>query len=971
MIAGASLLLVTLVLVFLLGPMIASGPLEGRLISKLGQRVRGEVSIDDLGLGWFSGVSLRGLRIVERDGDEAVVEIDRASGSPELLPLLRGAIVVRGARVDGVTLRAERVDGRWNLADLFVTDGDSDGGGGGGGRQSESPGAPRKKRPGTLPQTTKPVTVPRLDIDAVLENVTLHLTDGARRSTLPAIDRLDVHLRPGKPVRMEYSGLEGLKASGEVVLFDGDELLAQNARTANFLVEADDYDITTLTGMSRTAGVPSSGAQAGPRPWRGLLDTRLNVTLAGGDIRVKGVAGARDLEEAARRIASIDASIDLRMPLGKGAWPRGTVSLSTGAMRFDRAAAANALQLSGVEASLAIDAERQVTIDSCRVRSEIGEVDVTGSVSLPQTPGPIDAADIESALAIVGSIDLARLMGLVADRDGAGVPPGSAPRTGAGGDASDVIGRMTLEGTVATESGAQIVRLTGTGSEVRVTTAGGETFDLGSPSLACDLTLRRESIEIGRLGMKLGATSATASGTLDRRPSASPSGTLGIEATTSVAELRALLGDRIPDELAAELRFEGTVSPGERLDFDLGVLGNKTRFGADDRAKPFSARLTGWREPASGVVEIPQARLSMEGAKGTGSIRFTPGDSLAIRGDFDLVLEQTMRAFARFIPEGISARGPGALQFEGTVPLGGESGFDASAVKLDVRSSARRLELPGLGMKDATLVVNVADGVIEVSEGKAEIEGGTATFAGQLQYGVEPPLLFASLNATDIGVAGDTQFLMSRSVPIFAGLGAVVRTRVGAALELSASGRDVESLLASLRGKGAVSCASGTVGGNSELTNLLAEIGVDEQLEFEPFKTAFRIQDGSVLQDPFTIRSRRVDLRMAGVATLDGRLDYSIDVKPRGESAKNVRRYARILGADGFIPFGLRGSIRTPSLITPDPGDIVENVLDGLLKQGIDELLDRDKKDEDRKRRRNDDGRRDRKKNDGKDPGGS
>jgi len=245
-----------------------------------------------------------------------------------------------------------------------------------------------------------------------------------------------------------------------------------------------------------------------------------------------------------------------------------------------------------------------------------------------------------------------------------------------------------------------------------------------------------------------------------------------------------------------------------------------------------------------------------------------------------------------------------------------------------------------------TVCSSVADGVAAIRKGAATVQGGTLNFAGQVRYAADPPEATLTARARGVRVVGDTRELIARTAPIFAGVGARVSTEAAADLELTARGRDVASILSSLGGTGEIACSAGEVAGSELVGSLLREIGADGDFRFEPFRAGFAVRDGSVLQDPFVIRTPHADLRLGGVAGLDGSLDFSIGVKPRGRSARNFRRYARILDSGGYVPFAIRGGIRAPSLVPPDPADLVDQVLD----RGVEDLLDRKKKDDAKKK---------------------
>jgi hypothetical protein len=110
-------LLGLLVLALVFAPRLAAPLVHGQLESALGERLRAEVSIGALGLGWGSA-SLRDVRVADAGGRQHAY-IESATASAPLLAALRGSYAPT-IRVAHVELDLERdAQGRWSFEDLL------------------------------------------------------------------------------------------------------------------------------------------------------------------------------------------------------------------------------------------------------------------------------------------------------------------------------------------------------------------------------------------------------------------------------------------------------------------------------------------------------------------------------------------------------------------------------------------------------------------------------------------------------------------------------------------------------------------------------------------------------------------------------------------------------------------------------------------------------------------------------------
>ena len=1058
-------LLVVLLIGGLLGPRLASGLVKSKVVALLSEKVDGSVTIDGLSLGWLSGVSLRGLVVEDPESGAPALTVTKATAHPEILRLIGGDIIVRGVEIEGVDVHAVRRDGEWNLARILVP---SDGG-------EAPPAKPRRGRPGSMPQTRNPTEVPPLRIDATVRDVTVRLDegDGAEPVTIRAIDRMEVDVKTGEPIRIDLAGLDGVTIDGTLDLFDGATLRDELTRSGSFEVRASDRDLEWLLAL-----LPSSlrsqfvnEDDGTPRVAFERADLDHTVTLEGSSLRVAGTAGLSDVVLAAARAAfeegesaedgsegddsasrepaaprEIDAltlTVDLAIALGEDPWPTGDVRLSTGEALVPMEGGSEPLRVDSVAAHVVLGERKQIRLKSSRIESDVLVAEVTGALSLfgespsgtANVQGSLELGTLSKAMAAIpesgGEVELEATL-LTGDADGRfelrGTVRSEAVETRAGeatirdGNVdlqyvlmfdpaemwigidrvtwtSDLLtlrteggefrsiddfdnmagvvkiaaetelapiremlpevlpralrGRTTVRGELWSGVGKKAVDLSFTGTGLALEDAEGQPLELGDASAKATMSVEGRELDVLELTAETSAASVTAKGKLTGRKEALPRGELAITARASIEPLRAMLPTApIPEGLAGIFTVEGTAKSTKKVALDLGVMGSRVRLAVDDEAdKTLATRVRGTVDPETLAIDCPQVPFSIDGMKGTASVRMTPGEDLALAGRFDLGLESLRDAFAVYAPDGITATGDGTMTFEVSLPLAEES--TPSDLVVDATLAVERLEVADCVLDGASLELGVADGVAEVRNGKARVNGGATTFGGQLQYAATPRVVFAELDAKGVGVSGETQGILARVIPLFAGIGVVVEAATDLDVELTAQGADVEAMKRSLRGGGTIAVRQGTIRGNSRLTRILSDLGEEGDFEFEEFASRFTIMDGAVLQDPFAIRARQAELRLSGVVAFDGRLDYAIDVKPLGQSARNVRRYARILDPDGYIPFGLGGTLASPAVRVPSPEDVVENVLDGLLDRGVDRLLrDRDRDEERDKERR-------------------
>ena len=110
-------------------------------------------------------------------------------------------------------------------------------------------------------------------------------------------------------------------------------------------------------------------------------------------------------------------------------------------------------------------------------------------------------------------------------------------------------------------------------------------------------------------------------------------------------------------------------------------------------------------------------------------------------------------------------------------------------------------------------------------------------------------------------------------------------------------------------------------------------------MAFDGFNTLFKVVDGKVVQDGFTISSNYADIRMRGTTSLEGALAWDLGLKVKGINSPQWQKWSQVLGSDGFLPVRLLGTLSAPALRPPDIGSLLEQKAGGIINKGLGELL--------------------------------
>jgi len=892
---AVAFLVLVVAIAFFAGPRIAVGPIRSRIVAEISKRVQGRVSIEGLHLGWISGLGVEGVSLTRPGEREPAVAIRRISARPKIWPLVSGRVVIPDAALEGVVLRFERDAGGIHLIDLA----------GEGGAQERRSGEAEPRGSDEPPGRGegKESRLPVLDVDARVRDVVVFIDDGsgAPPRRIPLIERLSLRILPEEPIRFEYAGLDGLAAKGTFVGIADRRLLAPAEMECRAKIEARGFDLARWKPFLGDA----------LERFEGVLDLSLDAELERGEIRLGASLDGRGL-----RIR----------PAGEGA----PVDLPEAHVQTELAVTAFATP-------------RGVQVERCVVEADGAKLSATGKFRLVETGG---ATRPEGSLAI-------RI-----DGDGEAM-------TRALGDRLPIacLGAVTIEGTVAP---SDVRRATAdlriSGSAIALGEREGERRTLlALETVDGELqgSLDGSSLGIERCELRGGGAGVNVSGALRFGPGGGlPRGSLAFGASAALDALARALPGRLPEGVGGTVDLAGNVTVEESLTFEAVVSGLGVKVGREDLAPVnFSSRMRGTRDAATGVVTVPEVELRSDGLSGTATLLLEPGRSLRAEGTFDLELARLTRAYLAVLAPSVQAAGSGRAHLLLEAPLGAERPPAATTAR--VEATLDEVGIPGVAFRKADVVATIRDGAAVVERGSAIVNGGATTVTGRADWAGETPHLQGKVTGKGVGVQGDLQPLIARVIPIFAGVGAIVQASVDVDLELDARGADREALARTLAGSCRLATSDGRLTGSSLVGDLLTPLGVDPILDFQKIESTFRIADGAVIHDALVVPARQVDLKLAGTTKLDGTLDYRFAVRPKQVRNPSWNRFAKLIDKNGFLPLGLGGTIRSPAVVFPDPGELLDGALEGavddLLKRGLEKILrdrERDKEKDGGKKKR-------------------
>lgn len=745
-----------------------------------------------------------------------------------------------------------------------------------------------------VPETNRADGTVTMQIDANLERIAALLGD-----------RVPVGLRG------RLSGGGQIKGAGDVfnidLAFSGTGLVATDGpfeggpldlgnpkMTAKGAVgvELEDFDLPTLTLTSATASMNLVAKRAAGRfDLRGHTDLDLDAILGSLGIELPGAPPGKmaadvtlsmegeelTLTEAVARLAGntvAKANGTVRLP-GSGAEGRVHYDLSGDLGRIAAFAGDLPIGITGsgtAKGFVDLGSSTRVTSQVRAANASLtGEWFADGKMSSPQLALDLDATKGETAMAIK---------------------------------------RLGLSMSKLTMTLVRPITITGVGTDDLRAVAPGFT---GSVQLAA---LAPGMLGLGDDGKAYGRVKLSGHGTYGKTPFGK------VSATANYVALK-----RGEVEIKGPLALSGDVDKAGK--FVVTLDGKKlklVRVGQKPGDLPVMSTIEGRREGE--VWNFATIAVDGGGIDVDGSGRYGPDASrVKLDGKLDLG-GVTQTWFALFAPD-MKGQGKGIVSVTCDLP-DGETPLLRRA-QASVKASCDRLVLPsGFDLRQVVVDAGLAQGQGSIKDGRGTLNGGSVKLEGTLDARGEKPKWDGSIVATNVEIREEMRPAIARTVPLFAGLGVTVKARLGSDLSLAGVGEEKPDIMRTLTGLGKFDIGAGSIVGSPILSTVSQLVGIPGDLQFQPMKTQFQVNDGQVHQKGMTLVSQFADFRMSGTTALDGTLDWKIGVRVNQGGAK-WQRFTKFLGSDGFLPIRLVGNLDAPSVKPPDVADLATKGLGSLI----------------------------------------
>jgi hypothetical protein len=362
---------------------------------------------------------------------------------------------------------------------------------------------------------------------------------------------------------------------------------------------------------------------------------------------------------------------------------------------------------------------------------------------------------------------------------------------------------------------------------------------------------------------------------------------------------------------AAEVRAieaEGAFDPGGGT---LRVEARVRHPGAESAPGRLSVRATvaGWQEGDPGVadLDVEAAGIDLEPWKG---LLERLGGLAPAEGPFGL------KATARVAGEG----GTGRVEVSGGLSC---RGWTVSGAAADLRVAGRGIVL---------------------ENGSASVNGGRAAIESlSVSLDADPPRFAGALRIEGAAANYELAPLLAYAVPFLslADRKADFQGTIDGRLSLEGTGLDRAAIGRSLRGQGALRVRDGKISASRFFQDAAKIAGVDlEEVLFSEMGSDFEIADEKVRSSKVFLTgkpgSKLRNLGLKGETTLDGRIDFGVDLAALEETvgSKRIRRIlqtARKAIGDSVFPLKLKGTLRSPELAF-DPARGFSG-LDGVLEE--------------------------------------
>jgi len=321
-----------------------------------------------------------------------------------------------------------------------------------------------------------------------------------------------------------------------------------------------------------------------------------------------------------------------------------------------------------------------------------------------------------------------------------------------------------------------------------------------------------------------------------------------------------------------------------------------------------------------------------------------------------------LTAFGGPIPVWMQRVG-GKLAGKLVLPLHGNKLPDLQQVlqqlQADAQLTAKRITVAGFDLQPLDSKLQMKDGEFTLVTGT-----GTSLNTGPLSLTLKSSLKSLDAVPFELGlgwqdgkVQGEAAQLLRYAVPLLAGLdGKAADFASGVSLALSLKGpalrRPGESWLQLFNqwsGEGNLTLANGTITPAAALQGLLGLLGQEHALAIDKLTGGFTMQKGAVASQLLRWSSKGQEFGLVGSTSLDGKIDYRLDLTAMLAQHKDGQKVLALLGGKALTA-GLGGSLDAPRLAPPDLTALLQRAgggpADELLQKGLDALLGKKKKDQ-------------------------
>ena len=315
----------------------------------------------------------------------------------------------------------------------------------------------------------------------------------------------------------------------------------------------------------------------------------------------------------------------------------------------------------------------------------------------------------------------------------------------------------------------------------------------------------------------------------------------------------------------------------------------------------------------------------------------------------DLVTEQLSSMVAAFLPKGLALVGKGRLEAAVRGRLEGDARSGGLLASSPLRGEAS-FSIDALNWLGSSLRGLRSDIVFDGKNLDVKTADGAQLNAGPLSLTLQAKDLLGDASTLDFRLSwsgGQANAAMVPAlqyvVPLLAGLptqsleslaGISFDASAGLTLEgsgpLPKSGADVLAALDQWSAKGALKLANGSFTPSPLLKDLFRFFGDQGRVTFRDISSAIRIEGGKVFTEGFELGGKDGILRLAGSATLGGKLDVRIDLSDILAKHKDGQKILAVLG--GKLTTELAGTIWQPRL---DLGATLDQALQTAVKQRV------------------------------------